>query len=172
MTGRIYHVVPGARTASLEDALRLFDAMSGVATQHGFILSVYGSVLKPHFGGGRAADVDMMAVPFAPVPAMAAGALVADLCGRFGLAQIGEQYHGLMGTLAVALKETATGVVVDLQIRELNRPAVSNFTQFSEETGNVREIRGYHQPPGFDARGSLDVRGDHQDPPPPEAAGG
>jgi hypothetical protein len=141
MTAPTYRVVAGAPPATLDDALRVFNELNPVCNQHGFLLALYGSVLRPRLTrSGWAADIDMIAVPIRPMLMSEAEQLVTSVCIQ-GYTEIGRPHRGNMNTLAVALKSLGTGQIVDLQIREIGTQPVSSFFQFSQETSSVREIK-------------------------------
>lgn len=113
-----YVVKAGAPPANLEDAVTMFQRISPIAHQCGFMVALYGSVVTKQFG----MDVDMFAVPGRPVGLVDARLLVARI-QQAGFHQIGDPYAGLAGTFAVVFRDNFTGKILDLQIREVAPPS-------------------------------------------------
>lgn len=101
------------RPATIDAASRIIAMMTPLANSYGYMLALYGSTLT----NGRGRDIDVMAVPWRPVAAPAE-ALVAALCA-LGFEQVQPAYRGQMRTYAVMLIERSTGLLVDLQVREV-----------------------------------------------------
>ena len=134
-----YKVVAGATPATLDDAIRVFNELNPLGHRRGFMLALYGSVLRPRLArSGWAQDIDIFAVPIRPMLMCEAEQLVCEICA-LGYTEL-QRYRGSMNTLAVALKHCATGIIVDLQIREIGTSPVPPLYQFFQEESNVKPI--------------------------------
>lgn len=101
------------RPATIEAASRIIARLTPFAHSHGFMLALYGSTLT----AGRGRDIDVMAVPWRDFPS-SPECLVHSLCA-LGFEQVQQAHRGQMRTHAVLLVEQATGLCVDLQVREV-----------------------------------------------------
>lgn len=102
------------KPATITDACRIVAELAPVAEMTGYILALYGSTVRV----GRGKDIDLIAVPWRH--AARPDDLVSAIAAR-GFTHVGKPHHGLMGTHAQVLVENATGLMVDLQVRECHR---------------------------------------------------
>ena len=118
-----YAVLPGAPTVTTTGALRVMRDLVALAEQQGFMLALYGSTVR-HFPDSRpCSDVNLFAVPGRPVTMIDAMALLRAIYG------VGYSLFEPIATnaspfpdvrhLHVRLREAATGIIICLNIREL-----------------------------------------------------
>jgi hypothetical protein len=119
-----YHVIPGTPCATTFTALRMMRELVVVAEEHGFMLGLYGSTVRYPPDSRPCSDVNMFAVPDRPAHRHEAVKLVESIC-RLGYVQLGQfsspMTRGTTAPMTVNLQETASGVVLALNFRELER---------------------------------------------------
>lgn len=100
------------KPATLDDARRIIERISGAAYLSGYMLALYGSTLA----NGRGRDIDVFSVPWRPGASPDSLFAHIEACGF--LRTNGRPYQGAMRTQALVFVEQSSGLLLDLQVRE------------------------------------------------------